>query len=373
MSKLLAMMMKPKPIMYATIKGSLTENNGIFSGFSSSNYLELQNTITLSKDSNIEIIEKINKPSNKGSNSFVGTISRHGFVVQGTNNGNITVFIGNGNSWSVTGDSGRTGTVVLNNDTEYYIKIKIANGVFNVLYSTDNINYISDISVDISSLTTEQQYTLGFGIARLSTSYFTGSIDLNRSYIKIDNTKYKLQAVVGYEQVGSPTITDGVVSGFSSSDYLKIENFPKNVNFSGKVRAKLNTENSGFCSLFRFQRTSPNDRFSVENNNVSIVRIYHYNETTSSNASNSIYSLTLGGVWVDYIFDYDRVAKTVSIKAINVNDNSTLFDETYNNCVLDNTDYVQFGYMFQAWNGEIDMNETYIKINNKLWFNGQPA
>lgn len=163
---------------------------------------------------------------------------------------------------------------------------------------------------------------------------------------------------------GSLTENDGIFSGFSSANYLQINVFPKSVNFSGKIRAKLNAENSGYCSLFRFQRISPSDRFSVENNNVSIVRIYHYNETTSTNSANSIFNLTLGGIWVDYIFEYDRVAKTINVKAINISDNTTLFNETYDNCVLDNTDYVQFGYMFNGWNGEIDLNETYIKINS---------
>ena len=36
------MMRKKEQIMYATIKGTLTENDGIFSGFSASNYLALQ-------------------------------------------------------------------------------------------------------------------------------------------------------------------------------------------------------------------------------------------------------------------------------------------------------------------------------------------
>lgn len=200
---------------------------------------------------------------------------------------------------------------------------------------------------------------------------FTGTspqIDVSYTGLDRDALIELFNSMPGYmklNKVGEPTIdSNGVTSGFSSGDYLIINNFQKSVNFSGKIRAKLNAENSGYSSLFRFQRTTPNQRFSIENQNTTNVRIYHYNESIGSNSVNTIYTLTLGDVWIDYIFDYDRVAKTINIKAMNINDNSTIFEITYDNCVLDNIDYVQFGYMFNAWNGSIDFKNSYIIINN---------
>lgn len=188
MSKLLgAFLNKAYPMAKYTVVGSPTITDGVVSGFSSSNYLELQNTITLSKDSNIEIVEKINKPSDKGSNSFTGTATRYGFGLVITNSGKLLLYIGNGSSWSISGSSGQVGTNILDNDTDYYIKIKISNSLFNVYISTDNINYTLDNSLDISALTTEHQYNLRLGMARNTTNYFNGSIDLNETYIKINN------------------------------------------------------------------------------------------------------------------------------------------------------------------------------------------
>lgn len=187
MSKLLgAFLNKAYPMAKYTIVGSPTITDGVVSGFSSSNYLELQNTITLSKDSNIEIVEKINKPSDKNSNSLIGTATRYGFAVQVAYSGRLLLYIGNGSAWSISGSNGQVGTNILDNDTDYYIKIKISNSLFNVYISTDNINYTLDNSLDISVLTKEQQYNLRLGMARNTANYFNGSIDLNETYIKID-------------------------------------------------------------------------------------------------------------------------------------------------------------------------------------------
>lgn len=370
-SMLLANMMSQKPkIMYATIKGTLTENDGVFSGFSGSNYLELQQPFKLNANTVAEFLFKINLSSVGVVNGIMATPNSYGisFII-GSNN-LLRLYMGNGSSWTLLDRSGQT---TISTNTDYFIKLTINKGNVSCVLSADKINWITQFT-DTITITEEYTYNLSYGLGRVpSSQYLRGSIDLPHSYIKLGSTKYKLQAVVGYTIVGSPTIVDGVVSGFSSSDYLIINDFPKSVNFSGKIRAKLNAENSGFSSLLRFQRTSPNDRFSIENQNTTNVRIYHYNESTGSNSSNTIYSLSLGDVWIDYIFNYNRIAKTINIKAINVNNNSIVFDITYDNCVLDNIDYVQLGYMFNGWNGSIDMNETYIKINNKLWFNGQPA
>lgn len=82
--------------------------------------------------------------------------------------------------------------------------------------------------LSIENITTNNIY-----LGRGHTTYLPmidGSIDLNQSYIKINNTKYRLQAVVGYTVVGSPTIVDGVASGFSSDNKIKTAVYSTDIN-----------------------------------------------------------------------------------------------------------------------------------------------
>ena len=78
------MMRKKEQIMYATIKGSLTENDGVFSGFAYNNYLATQEIFDYSKD--FEIVLKINTGTIEGQNQLIrnnygSNMGSFGFVI----------------------------------------------------------------------------------------------------------------------------------------------------------------------------------------------------------------------------------------------------------------------------------------------------
>jgi len=355
------MMRKKTEIMYATIKGSLTENDGVFSGFSSSNYLITQDYIDIDNTSNIEIVVKINKPSNKDQNMFIATDTNFGFVLRTTYSGYISCYVGNGNSFNIA--NGVTGTHILDNNKDYYVKIKIANGSFNVMISEDNQTYITDNTFDISSLTTTKQYLVNFGIGRTTSTYFTGSIDLNNSYIKLGSTKYKLQAVVGYTVVGSPTISDGVVSGFSSSNYLtlgiipnftKLERFVKfTTNSVSSVQNTIGVGNYGGIGL----DANGNIRTTIFTGSYVTMTL---DTVLSANTTYYYKDILENGIVTGFLYDSNKNLIESKTSALGTDTGTSYFIGNVN----------QHGRPFA---GSIDLNETYIKVDNKLWFNGQPS
>lgn len=369
--------------MYALIQGSPTQSPyGVFSGFSSSNYLLTQNYIDIDNTSNIEIVTKINKPNNQDSNGVISTNTRYGFYLRINYSGYILCYLGNGSSFNIA--NGVAGSHILDNNKTYYIKIKISNGSFSIMISEDNQTYITDNTFDISSLTTTQQYRINFGVGRNTSNYFDGTIDLNHSYIKIDDTKYKLQAVVGYTVVGSPTVSDGVVSGFSDSNYLRTSqnlfNIQQNDNFEFVTKFKTPNDYTLGSSSFYY----------IIGFGASRIQSYGFTAGIRINKSNKKLSLTTP------IFNYEYSNALV--------DNTWYYVRFYRknrkNCVFeystDNKNWISVtqistkemlndGYNYKlvigASNtaavsaligGQIDLNETYIKINNKLWFNGLP-
>lgn len=101
--------------------------------------------------------------------------------------------------------------------------------------------------------------------------YFTGSIDLSKFFIIVDGKEVFSGNKTGidtikannYEVVGSPVITDdGIVSGFSGSDYLKTASF----SFSNywKFNCKFNIKNIP-DTLFPFLQLSSFNRILLQN------------------------------------------------------------------------------------------------------------
>ena len=348
------MMRKKEEIMYATIKGTLTENDGVFSGFSASNYLQLQQNLK-NVDIN-EIVLKINIPSSSLNQSrymsaLYGCIS-------------ITTYSGTSAfTYSVINTSGLGDLSIgtLQPDTDYWIKYVNDGTNCSAWLSEDGISFTkkSEKSSTLITETSANNYIGGSG-----SRYFGGSIDLNRSYIKLGSTKYNLQAVVGYTIVGSPTITDGVVSGFSDSDYVLLN---ENIPFAtGDVFIEMKysvTSLSGTTLL----GTYGSSRMQLK---------YSSNKLEFYWAGNQIINFS-GFNLVDY--QYIRVVSnyqggTLEIYASVDGNNWSLITSASNvNWNYSQTYPTQFGRYPVSSDFAIDFNNTYIKLDGKLWFNGQQA
>ena len=175
-------------------------------------------------------------------------------------------------------------------------------------------------------------------------------------------------SIVGYTIVGSPTITDGVVSGFSSANYLEcqspftdVTDFEYNITFTVNNLSLDNTTSisrfsgpygglkistSGLISL-----TFLSGSYTTINSDISAQNGEKYNANVK--LSNGILSLR-----VKKDTDTQWNTKTFIVQEVS-------FGISF---------YYGRGHsQYNAFGGSIDMNETYIKVKNKLWFNGQQA
>lgn len=359
------MMRKKEEIMYATIKGSLTENDGVFSGFSATSYLTLQQTISINQDTNFELVTKINTTAIDQSSSFMGTMDSVGLAFRISGAGKLAFYLGDGSSWIV---NALTGITIFSTNTDYYVKVSINNGVITTSSSIDGKNWTQEATTTVTFSQT-YNYVISLGIGRINTSFFKGSIDLNNSYIKLGSTKYKLQAVVGYTVVGSPTITDGVVSGFSANDYLQLPNFPtldNNSKVEIYVESKIYDNSTTYAILSAYNSDTYDIKIMIDTSK----RLYGY---VYNNVNSTRYYVRL---WCSELTPTSllHIKYTIQNNLLELARKIDLLDWRKGEVSLTES----FSYtkatplcIGRSLNGEIHIKNTYIKINNKLWFNGQ--
>ena len=200
------MMRKKEQIMYATIKGSLTENDGVFSGFDYNNYLATQEVLDTSKD--FEICIKANTGTMTGSfraifrNTFGLNPGNVGFavgLVGNVDNKKTSTYIIDSSGNQIV--NGQVGITYFHNDTDYYFKFsqKINNNTYTIKLesSTNGINWTTENSWthNLPIRNSGQGVAFGGGNLNQPTQFWSGSIDLPNSYIKLGSTKYKIVAV----------------------------------------------------------------------------------------------------------------------------------------------------------------------------------
>lgn len=184
--------------------------------------------------------------------------------------------------------------------------------------------------------------------------------------------KIYLQGPTAYTVVGSPTITDGVISGFASGSYVQTDtNFsfaqPLEIRFTATTSNNVNTSQL-FCSV---GNGNSNRSFGV---------------TIESGAKMGVAYTTNGASWVgwlpsSYVFEantrynffIDYVPSsyfTIKVKKATESGWTTL-TRTLTTPIYTSTNCpFIFGQNYQnkPFLGSIDLNETYIKMNNSVWF-----
>ena len=195
---------------------------------------------------------------------------------------------------------------------------------------------------------------------------------------------------VGYTVVGNPTIVDGIVSGFSYSDRLNITANVANSDIAEMVW-KFKLDSSGLKNNYNFifYKTSGNLQISIYGNSTSQTfnapSIYLPGPNQSHLFTNFIPSYDVW-YWVKYTYD----GTTVRLYSSTDGTNYTLRNTIENVTITGTGGVYQIGWgssqdptSIQYFSGSIDLNETYIKVNGKLWFghesalvpwfNGQPS
>ena len=174
--------------------GSLTNNQGVLSGFTTSNYIYHNTTMSFANavstsNSWEEVIKfKLNnlgiRHTITGGNS--GTYAHDIYI--NTNNKFTIALSSNGSSYNIATDV--VGTFSLSTDTWYWVKLKFTGTQYILSYSINGIDFIDDIVVD-SNINIENTTDINYIGCRGGLGYpIDGSIDLNGTYLNIGDTRW---------------------------------------------------------------------------------------------------------------------------------------------------------------------------------------
>lgn len=377
------------PIGNYTPVGSLTYNKGVISGFSSSSYANIttESGITNIYNKTREEVYKITT----GSNISSAQCLRHFMTSDG--NGEY-IYISNSTFAYQTRNQGSQpssvyGSITLSANTDYWVKfVATSDNTITLSHSTDGINYIQDLTYTCT--VSANIVTSVFGCDKNGNSprkIFGGSIDLIESYIKIDNstvwqgvnyplvpeevldpqteTKYYKHGDLEYNvtEVGTLTKNNGVVNGFSTSNYAKVPNSSTTINASSNiewvVKIKVQNITNSYQTVFGGgQSISGAPQVMVHTNyirwakvgedgtNTKVVTLDEdvYLKLTANSGTYTLYTSSDGEVWTN------QGTKSIT---------SCTF-ETLLGC----------NGASNYFRGSIDLNESYIKINGEYWWRG---
>lgn len=176
------------------------------------------------------------------------------------------------------------------------------------------------------------------------------------------NPQLNLSGTVGYTKVGNPTITDNVVSGFSSVNYLTLGYIPN------------------FTKLERFVKFTTNSVSVVQNiigvTNYGGISIDGNGHIRTTIYTNSFKTMTLDTTVLsaNTTYYYKDILENGIVKGYLFDSNKGLLDSKSEELGIDTT----ISYFVGNTNrhdrpflGSIDLKETYIKVNDKLWFYGK--
>ena len=269
-------------------------------------------------------------------------------------------------------------------DTYYSIRLRNIGNTFYLGYL--NNDTWTEQSLTLQTIPSAFSY-MEIGAARYQSvnGYDGDGIDLDKSYIKVNDQVWfgtlpaepKLVGPVDYTVVGSPTITDGVVSGFSDSDYIRFANNIPSIGNGFEMQTKFTTGetiSSGYIGLPYIELANPftgsayGAGFLLRN----IVPEFEYGRNKETNEEVRIKASFQLAVNTTYwfkakteddilTFSYSLNGQTYTI--IGTAD-LTLANIQYR--TKDNSKYYCSGSVSNSI--YLDLKETYIKVNGKLWF-----
>ena len=210
-----------------TTVGTLTDNNGVISGFTASNYVRLP-TLTLGND--FEIVIKFTYISTTNPyQEFLRLQYRIALAVHTANNNVLHFNTGNGSSWNGTNTDGIT--PLISGNTYWMKVVATSDGVWKCYLSTNGITYTLE-ATDTFISQPALSYYLGVYDNDFS-RWFSGSVDLNASYIKVNGQKVwngyvrpngvVLKDIDGSKITINPTPADATVLMYSEAAGKQID------------------------------------------------------------------------------------------------------------------------------------------------------
>ena len=176
----------PVNTISGTTVGTLTDDDGVVSGFSDSAHIEFPETLDVGSN-NWEMVFKIKTPTIGTAQDWGGHSSlagQLGMSLYLSADGYASYNIGD-TAWLIQPHFANN----LSSNTWYWFKAKYENGTYYAYYSTDGINYTLTQSLTHTYKLQPLNMWLGDYVTG-GTPWFSGSIDLKECYIKVNGEKW---------------------------------------------------------------------------------------------------------------------------------------------------------------------------------------
>lgn len=361
----------------------------VVKNFSSSNYIQLQTPFN-PENNTWEIVLKVKTPNVisrvnyllGGINSFYNT----GVAVELNSSGHFGAgFSSNGSSWDISWLSSPT---TVSSNTIYWVKVEYTGTQYILYLSTNGVDYTIEAYVDNTTSIYTSNELLETGSTAKASNYWLGEVYFDGCYIKVNNEIWWQP----YEQgIQKQLSRDILMANASSSDYF-IDNggiykpfiysksaYPfinkvfKPGNRTWKLITKIKTPSddqiNNYNVLFCGQNSFFNTGFEV------CLGDTHKLQFGVGDGSNWTIAYIFGSkvfdvntiYWLKFEFNGSRYSLSYSLDGENY----------IEDCYVDSTTaignsgsaLISIGYRDSTryWRGEIDLSETNIEVDGKLW------
>ena len=368
-----------------TIVGNPTIVDGIASGFSTDDYLQYWNdTFPQTGMHTYEITTKFTTGEDvSGTQKIMGSYTYGGnawglAIISGYGLGSVLRYMKPNDTTVYTLDVRLPNPPAPN--TTYYgrLFINIDTGAVTVGISTDGVTY-EEITATAEDYDTPQtrSWILMIGGAGISANVFKGSVDLNETRIKINSQVST--GPVGYTLSGNATVTNGILSNIVTSpssscvtpslpeEYSTLE-FMLNVGYSVQFGTSDYIPVAGFNSVSSLLRINANSRTGH--------RLYYTSSDSDyiieiSNAEFNIISAAnqAGGYYIKLLVQKNNDAYTYTLGCST--DKQNWITKTATSSVQlckGLVSLLRSASGASAGKPQMNLNNTYIKVNGKLWF-----
>ena len=379
--------------------GGVGFNNGVLSGFSTSNYATLPQIFNPGSNP-WEMVWKITTGGNLVNQTIVGRIEGQQLAIDiGNSKFRISVS-SNGTSWDVVNN--QTGTYTVLTNTTYWVKVSFTGTSYTLAYSLtgEPQSYITDITVSSSTpVFIPDSPNIYLGRDNGGENIMSGTIDLNSSYININGRTWwkwngvteagyswqefpaaKIGEVTMKSETVQPNITingtltnnNGVFSGFSADNYIMSQAFQPG-NQPWEIRTKVNINDvqtpgeiigSGLIAArfniwygFGYWRLS----FSSNNTSWNIADSAHGTYTVLPNTD---YWIKVTFTGTTYTLAYSLTGEPDSyVDDVTVTSSLSMYNTDTPPVLGSNKASLE---LLNPLNGSIDLKETSFYINNEL-------
>lgn len=354
-SLLLANMLKNKQeikYMPITAVGTPIDVDYVVSGFSANDYIV--NSRSFDITSNFEINLNLKTWSGTGSSQYImGLIGNVNWSLYfGSSGAGIGSSYG-GSYWNSLASNMTVGIPT---------NINIKGDGTNITVTISQQGYSKTSTKTIAELGFNGNYTLNFGRGASSSLPFTsGEIDFNNSYEIRNGIKYNYQFAFVVSKIGSLTINNNVITGFSDNDYLQFPDINSFNSFEMKVKFKLTEDYSVAKSLMG---CGSYQKMAISPYNIRGLLRYNYNG--SDMTDNNLVSYTVL-TDIDYfgIFRYDNNVSYIGISTDDISYTSNTKNISVGATVLppisSGIGNLKIGNGLSG--GTIYLNECYIVVN----------